>query len=150
MKSVSMVVSAQQRSKQFIWKDFHCSCCADNNFMGDMRYCFSCESQTLSMNVVNDMLSSLPLKTWMEGTPWFSWMFGCLGTFIQLEIILIPQFQFAFLFNYIVLITAVSEMQFLIDVLCQVLVVSKIRLVSGFPHDCSIQLWHVNLFLESP
>nr|CAH8833776.1 unnamed protein product [Trichobilharzia regenti] len=40
----------------------------------------------------------------MSNTPWFIWTCGILGTLLQLEMLLLPQLQFAFPYNYMYLI----------------------------------------------
>nr|CAH8833092.1 unnamed protein product [Trichobilharzia regenti] len=89
-KSVSPLSLVQQRSKQFIWKTI-----------------ITVAVQIVILWVICSV--ALPveaLKDWMKNNPWFSWLFGFLGTLLQLEMFLIPQFQFAFPYNYIVLIIA--------------------------------------------
>ncbi|CAH8834723.1 unnamed protein product [Trichobilharzia szidati] len=89
-KSVSPLSSVQQRSKQFIWKTI-----------------ITVAVQILILWVICAIVLPIgTLKMWMMDNPWFSWLCGCLGTFLQLEMFLIPQFQFAFPYNYIVLIIA--------------------------------------------
>nr|CAH8854355.1 unnamed protein product [Trichobilharzia regenti] len=52
------------------------------------------------------------LKDWLKASSWFSWLCGFLGTLLQMQMLLIPQLQFVFPLNYIVLIIATILMGF--------------------------------------
>nr|CAH8833364.1 unnamed protein product [Trichobilharzia regenti] len=89
-KSISSQFPVERRTRELIWKTL---------IIVSVQI-------TIVWGICAVVLSVPELRTWMTESPWFPWMCGILGTFLQLEMLLIPQLQFAFPFNYIYLIIA--------------------------------------------
>nr|CAH8833757.1 unnamed protein product [Trichobilharzia regenti] len=87
-ESISNQFSVEQRSREFIWKTF---------IIVSLQIAIVWE-------ICSFVLLTETLRHWMSNTPWFIWTCGILGTLLQLEMLLIPQLQFAFPYNYMYLI----------------------------------------------
>nr|CAH8820526.1 unnamed protein product [Trichobilharzia regenti] len=93
-ESISNQFSVEQRSREFIWKTF---------IIVSLQIAIVWE-------ICSFVLLTETLRHWMSNTPWFIWTCGILGTLLQLEMLLIPQLQFAFPYNYMYLIVTILIM----------------------------------------
>nr|CAH8820758.1 unnamed protein product [Trichobilharzia regenti] len=87
---VSNQSSVERRTWEFIWKTF---------IIVSVQI-------TIVWEICALVLLVSQIYEWMKENTWFSWTCGILGTVLQLEMLLIPQLQFAFPYNYIYLIIA--------------------------------------------
>ncbi|CAH8834704.1 unnamed protein product, partial [Trichobilharzia szidati] len=88
--SVSNQFSVGRRSRDFLWKTF----------------IIVAIQITIVWEICALVLLVKQLHEWMLESSWFSWMCGILGTGLQLEMLLIPQLQSAYPYNYVYLIVA--------------------------------------------
>nr|CAH8833355.1 unnamed protein product [Trichobilharzia regenti]CAH8833358.1 unnamed protein product [Trichobilharzia regenti] len=90
IEPVSNQSSVERRTWEFIWKTF---------IIVSVQI-------TIVWEICALVLLVSQIYEWMKENTWFSWTCGILGTVLQLEMLLIPQLQFAFPYNYIYLIIA--------------------------------------------
>nr|CAH8833742.1 unnamed protein product [Trichobilharzia regenti] len=89
-------VPFQKSRRQFVWEIF---------FIVMFQISFVWEISAVVLLIPK-------LKQWMIESRWFPWLSGCLGTIIQLQILLRPQVQFVYPFNYIILTTSTIIISF--------------------------------------